>query len=110
MRQAIAEAEQPAQTCSRHAEAERLADQLEDPVNAKLYLAPYIAAELRRLVSLNKDLMDEVARLQKVEDADRAYELLRRAETEMRYAGWNRLLTDNYARKDIYDDIKEFLK
>jgi hypothetical protein len=68
------------------------------------------AAELRRLVSLNKDLMDEVARLQKVEDADRAYELLRRAETEMRYAGWNRLLTDNYARKDIYDDIKEFLK
>ena len=29
-------------------EAERLADQLEDPVNAKLYLAPYIAAELRR--------------------------------------------------------------
>jgi hypothetical protein len=46
-------------------EAERLADQLEDPVNAKLYLAPYIAAELRRLVSLNNDLMDEVARLTK---------------------------------------------
>jgi len=66
-RQAIAEAEQPAQTCSRHAEAERLADQLEDPVNAKLYLAPYIAAELRRLVSFNNDLMDEVARLQKRE-------------------------------------------
>ena len=67
MRQAIAEAEQPAQTCSRHAEAERLADQLEDPVNAKLYLAPYIAAELRRLVSFNQQLMDEVARLQKRE-------------------------------------------
>ena len=65
MRQAIAEAEQPAQTCSRHAEAERLADQLEDPVNAKLHLAPYIAAELRRLVSFNNDLMDEVARLNK---------------------------------------------
>jgi len=46
-------------------EAERLADQLEDPVNAKLYLAPYIAAELRRLVSFNQQLMDEVARLQK---------------------------------------------
>lgn len=88
-------AEQPAQT-----EAERLADELE----------MWTPAELRRLVSFNKDLMDEVARLQKVEDADRAYELLRRAETEMRYAGWNRLLTDNYARKDIYDDIKEFLK
>lgn len=52
-----------------------------------------------------KELMDATAK-----DADRAYELLRRAETEMRYAGWNRLLTDNYARKDIYDDIKEFLK
>ena len=51
-----------------------------------------------------KELMDATAK-----DADRAYELLRRAETEMRYAGWNRLLTDNYARKDIYDDIKEFL-
>ena len=52
-----------------------------------------------------KELMDATAK-----DADRAYELLRRAETEMRYAGWNRLLTDNYGRKDIYDDIKEFLK
>ncbi len=43
-------------------------------------------------------------------ELDRAMELLRRAENEMRYAGWSRLLTDNYARKDIYDDIKEFLK
>ena len=41
-------------------EAERLADQLEDPVNAKLYLAPYIAAELRRQASFIKDLKDEV--------------------------------------------------
>ena len=41
-------------------EAERLADQLEDPANAKLYLAPYIAAELRRLVSFIKDLKDEI--------------------------------------------------
>lgn len=52
-----------------------------------------------------KELMDATAK-----DADKAYALLRRAETEMRYAGWNRLLTDNHARKDIYDDIKEFLK
>lgn len=52
-----------------------------------------------------KYMMDAIAK-----DADRAHKLLRRAETEMRYAGWNRLLTDNYARKDIYDDIKEFLK
>ena len=40
----------------------------------------------------------------------RMIELLQRCEVEMRYAGWSRLLTDNYARKDIYDDIKEFLK
>ena len=33
-------------------EALRLAEQLEDPVNAKLYLAPYIAAELRRHAEL----------------------------------------------------------
>ena len=51
------------------------------------------------------EMMDATAK-----DADRAYELLRRAEVEMRYAGWNKYESDNYARKDIYDDIKEFLK
>lgn len=35
----------------------RLAAQLEDPVNAKLYLAPYIAAELRQLHAVNQDLL-----------------------------------------------------
>ena len=50
-------------------------------------------------------LMDATAK-----DADKAYELLRRAETEMRYAGWTKFESDNPARKDIYDDIKEFLK
>ena len=39
-------------------EALRLAAQLEDPVNAKLYLAPYIAAELRRLNAANQDLLE----------------------------------------------------
>lgn len=51
------------------------------------------------------EVMSELAK-----ERDRARELLERCENEMRYAGWNRLLTDNYARKDIYDDIKEFLK
>lgn len=37
-------------------EAPRLAEQLEDPANAKLYLAPYIAAELRRLHKENERL------------------------------------------------------
>lgn len=58
--------------------------------------------------ALKQSHQDEVDAL--VKDADKAHELLRRAETEMRYARWNQLLTDNYARKDIYDDIKEFLK
>lgn len=35
----------------------RLAAQLEDPVNSKLYLAPYIAAELRQLHAVNQDLL-----------------------------------------------------
>ena len=39
-------------------EALRLAAQLEDPVNAKLHLAPYIAAELRRLHALNQELLE----------------------------------------------------
>ena len=44
-------------------EAERLADELENtPFESTRYES---AAELRRLVSFNKDLMDEVARLNK---------------------------------------------
>ena len=38
-------------------EALRLAALLEDPVNSKIYLAPYIAAELRRLHEVNQDLL-----------------------------------------------------
>ncbi len=42
-------------------EALRLAEQLEDPVNAKLYLAPYVADELRRLYAENERLKVELA-------------------------------------------------
>ena len=52
-----------------------------------------------------KELMDATAK-----DADRAYELLRRAETEMRYAGWTKLESDNPARNGVYEQIKRFLK
>ena len=52
-----------------------------------------------------KEIMDANAA-----ELDKAFDLLRRAATEMQYAGWNQLLTDNYARKSIYDDISEFLK
>ena len=52
-------------------EALRLAEQLEDPVNAKLYLAPYVAAELRRLHEAHdwqyKMAGDRLRRIEKLE-------------------------------------------
>jgi hypothetical protein len=44
------------------------------------------------------------------EERDRALELLRRAETEMRYAGWNKYESDNSARNGVYEEIVGFLK
>ena len=44
-----------------------------------------------------------------VKDNDRALDLLRRAETEMRYAGWNKYEADNTARNGVYEQIKQFL-
>jgi hypothetical protein len=45
-----------------------------------------------------------------VKDSDRAFELLRRAETEMRYAGWTKYEADNSARNGVYEQIKHFLE
>ena len=45
-----------------------------------------------------------------VKDSDLAFDLLRRAETEMRYAGWNKYETDNSARNGVYEQIVGFLK
>ena len=52
-----------------------------------------------------KEIMDANAK-----ELDRAMELLRHAETEMRYAGWAKRLSDNPGRADVYKAIKEFLK
>ena len=52
-----------------------------------------------------KEMMDANAK-----ELDKAMELLRRAETEMRYAGWGKFLSDNPARKEVFDDAGEFLK
>lgn len=52
-----------------------------------------------------KEMMDANAK-----ELDKAMELLRRAETEMRYAGWGKFLSDNPARKEVFDDVGEFLK
>ena len=43
-------------------------------------------------------------------DADKAYELLRWAETEMRYAAWDVRYSDQHGRADVYEAIVEFLK
>ena len=52
-----------------------------------------------------KDLMDAHAK-----ELDRAMELLRRAEVEMRYAGWTKYESDNSARNGVYEQIVRFLK
>jgi hypothetical protein len=61
--------------------------------------------EWREKCDTYKELMDATAK-----DADRAYELLRRAEVEMRYAGWNKYEADNTARNGVYEQIVRFLK
>ena len=38
------------------------------------------------------------------------YDLLQRCETEMRYAGWGKRETDNYARNDVYEQLKSILE
>jgi hypothetical protein len=45
-----------------------------------------------------------------VKDSDRAFDLLRRAETEMRYAGWTKYESDNSGRNGVYEEIVRFLK
>ncbi len=51
------------------------------------------------------ELMDAHAK-----ELDRAMELLRRAEVEMRYAGWTKYESDNYGRNEVYEQIVRFLK
>ena len=38
------------------------------------------------------------------------YELLQRCENEMRYAGWDQREADNYARNDVYQQVKQYLE
>ena len=40
----------------------------------------------------------------------RMIELLMRCENEMRYAGWTKLESDNYARNGVYEEVKQFLE
>jgi len=38
------------------------------------------------------------------------YELLQRCENEMRYAGWDNLEADNFARNGVYEEVKQLLE
>jgi hypothetical protein len=35
--------------------------------------------------------------------------LLQQCENEMRYAGWDKLETDNFARNGVYEQVKQYL-
>ncbi len=50
------------------------------------------------------EIMDAVAK-----DSDKAQALLRWAETEMRYAGWNTRINDQHGRTDVYEAIVDYL-
>ena len=60
---------------------------------------------MRQTAESYKKLMDAHAK-----ELDRAMELLRRAEVEMRYAGWTKYESDNSARNGVYEQIVRFLK
>jgi hypothetical protein len=52
-----------------------------------------------------RDMMDAFSA-----DNDLLYAILRRAEVEMRYAGWGDYQDDNYGRYEVYRHIQEVLK
>ncbi len=52
-----------------------------------------------------KEMMDANAK-----ELDKAFAILRWAEIEMRYAGWDKRVIDNPSRTDVYEAVKEFLK
>ena len=43
-------------------------------------------------------------------DSDEIYQLLREAENEMRYAGWDKRKADNATRTDVYEKVKSILE
>jgi hypothetical protein len=77
------------------------------------------AAELMRVSKLPKPLR-LAAMLEKTmqwplhgKSADclrEMYDLLQRCENEMRYAGWDKREADNYARNDVYEEVKSLLE
>ena len=78
-------------------------------MNQKLSTADYeawLASPLTK--ALKQSHQTEVDAI--VKDSDKAFDLLRRAETEMRCAGWTKYENDNSARNGVYEQIKQFLE
>ena len=86
---------------------------------------PYLTYEQKERAEMDADMRELQSTMKRYEnayefvceerdaiakDADKAHELLRWAETEMRYAGWGTRLNDQHGRTDLYEAIVEFLK
>jgi hypothetical protein len=88
-------------------------------MNQNQYATEKDTAELMRVSKLPKPLR-LAAMLEKTmqwplhgKSADclrEMYELLQRCENEMRYAGWDKLESDNTARNDVYEQVKNLLE
>ena len=64
---------------------------------------------LNEFVVLTPEELERFAGLVADAERDQARELLERCETEMRYAGWTKYEPDNFARHEVYEEVKEFL-
>jgi hypothetical protein len=88
-------------------------------MNQNQYASEEDTAELLRVSKLPKPLR-LAAMLEKTmqwplhgKSADclrEVHELLQRCENEMRYAGWDKLESDNAERNAVYEQVKKLLK
>ena len=91
--------------CGKAAEAIRARGENKMSTVSGLDIANNIEREWRVKCDTYINLLDANAK-----ELDRAMELLRRAENEMRYAGWTKFESDNPARNGVYEQVKRFLK
>jgi hypothetical protein len=93
-----------------HAEAVAKAKTHDEKVKAAAVAMIETPMEMIRAILLKHEQAVIEVMKELSEERDRAFELLRRAETEMRYAGWTKYEADNSARNGVYEQIVRFLK
>jgi hypothetical protein len=93
-----------------HAEAVAKAKAYDEKVKAAAVAMIETPMEMIRAILLKHEQAVIEVMKELSDERDRALELLRRAETEMRYAGWNKYESDNSARNGVYEQIVRFLK